>query len=268
MRKIVVIFSILIGTLFLSLGVLYVLGYLKPPLASLSVETKPGSKVIINGSEVGKTPYETTSSQDEIVLRLIPEGKEDLFFEKKIKLSSGVATVVRWEWGEAELASAGEILSFEKTESDAVGFALVSVPDAVEIEVDGVIRGFSPYKTTALSFGEHAVRVSSPKYEDRTFRIKLVKGYKLTSDVKLALKGSPEDENKKDVPPEVFVEILTTPTGFLNVRRSPGSLSQSLGQAKPGEKYPFLEEDEKGQWFKITFKDKEGWVSAQYAKKV
>ena len=69
-----------------------------------------------------------------------------------------------------------------------------------------------------------------------------------------------------------FIEILDTPTGFLRVRTLPGSAGSEIHQVKPGEKYPFLEEDEETGWFKIQFQDPApglpegivGWVSNEF----
>jgi hypothetical protein len=62
------------------------------------------------------------------------------------------------------------------------------------------------------------------------------------------------------------VQIQTTPTGTLNLRGGPGTGSPSLGQVRPGETYMLL--GEVNGWFKIKAGSTEGWVSAQYAKKL
>ncbi|GMR19017.1 MAG: hypothetical protein BMS9Abin34_141 [Patescibacteria group bacterium] len=65
-------------------------------------------------------------------------------------------------------------------------------------------------------------------------------------------------------PPQV--KILETGLGFLRVRSGAGTSFSEIGKAKPGEKYQYL--GKQGDWFKIDFKGKEGWVSAEYARKL
>jgi len=62
------------------------------------------------------------------------------------------------------------------------------------------------------------------------------------------------------------VEILSTPTGILNVRSGSGLSYSAVAKVKPGEKYELIEE--KADWFKIRVSGIEGWISAQYAKRL
>lgn len=69
------------------------------------------------------------------------------------------------------------------------------------------------------------------------------------------------------VPPQVL--ILETGLGWLRVRSGPGKSHSEIGKATVGKKYEYL--GKSGDWFKIDFNGKEGWVfsnSGQYAKKV
>jgi len=65
-----------------------------------------------------------------------------------------------------------------------------------------------------------------------------------------------------------YVEIKNTPTGWLNVRSEPSTakgLETVVTKINPGEKYPFVEENEVG-WIKIEYQQgEEGWISGQYA---
>lgn len=71
---------------------------------------------------------------------------------------------------------------------------------------------------------------------------------------------------KTSPPPKPYIEVLDTPTGFLNVRSESSTSADILTQIHPGEFYPLL--DESGGWYKIEYEaDKEGWVSSQYAEK-
>ncbi len=63
------------------------------------------------------------------------------------------------------------------------------------------------------------------------------------------------------------VEILETPTGFLNVRSGPGTNFEKIGQVKPGESFEFVSENPERTWLEIKLPDGTiGWVTGQYAK--
>lgn len=63
------------------------------------------------------------------------------------------------------------------------------------------------------------------------------------------------------------VEILETPTGYLNVRKGPGTNFEKIAQVKPGESYSLVSEDETAGWYEIKLSDSStGWVTKQYAK--
>ena len=69
--------------------------------------------------------------------------------------------------------------------------------------------------------------------------------------------------------------ILTTPTGFLRVRTSPGLGGEEIAQVPSGSRYPYLDEDVATGWVKIQYKDPApglpegitGWVSGEYVEK-
>lgn len=64
-----------------------------------------------------------------------------------------------------------------------------------------------------------------------------------------------------------YVEILTTPTGWLRVRSEPSSSADNeITKINPGETYKFIEPNDTG-WYKIELTDgQQGWISGQYAK--
>ena len=68
--------------------------------------------------------------------------------------------------------------------------------------------------------------------------------------------------------PKPYVEILSTPTGFLRVRSNPSLGGTEIGQVKPGESYPLL--SSQSGWYQIKVDlsaTSSGWISSQYAKK-
>jgi uncharacterized protein YgiM (DUF1202 family) len=268
-----------IGIILIVLGIiivgvaLFLLGFLKPESAGLLVESVPAAIVFIDGEQVGRTPYEVTRKPGEIVIKLIPQSLDEVLvpFETKVTLASGIKTIIKREFGDSEEASSGEILSFEKIGGNSSGLAIVSVPNAAQVFIDGASRGFAPYKTSSITPGEHKIVVSAPGYSERALSIKTVEGFKLTVVVKLAPNGEEilEEEEEIEEPKQVEVEILSTSTGFLRVRSEPSILGEEIGRVEPGERYPYLDEDEDTDWLKIEYEEgKEGWVSGQYAKKI
>jgi hypothetical protein len=258
------------------LAFLFLVGYLSPKNAGIQVDSKPASSVFIDGIQVGRTPYEATRTPGEIVLKLVPESTDKTLvpFETKVTVGSGIKTIVRREFGETEEKSSGEIISFEKIGGQDASLSLVSWPDAAQISIDGSVRGFAPYKISSIVAGEHQIIISAPGYQERTLSLKTYTGYKLTAVVKLAGGGgsiatptpNPQSEENTQV---TVVEILSTPTGFLRVRKEPSSGASEIGRVKPGQKFDLLEESDKKDWYKIEYeKGKEGWISAQYARKV
>lgn len=89
----------------------------------------------------------------------------------------------------------------------------------------------------------------------------------LSEEAKKTLDSLLKEPSKSSPTRDKTIEVKETPTGYLNVRQYATTASQILAQVNPGEKFELLEE--KPDWYKIKFKDtKEGWVSAQYVKKI
>ncbi|OGM09816.1 hypothetical protein A2W13_01385 [Candidatus Woesebacteria bacterium RBG_16_36_11] len=265
--------ALIIGiTLVILLVIFYVVGYFRPKSAGLIIETQPQAAVLINGQQEGRTNFEITRAQGEVVIKLIPESfdKPLVPFETKVNLVSGVKTVIRRNFGESLETSSGTVISFEKIGGQEVGVSIISTPDASQVKIDGQVRGFTPYKSSAVSPGSHIISLSAQGYKDESIDVRTYEGYKLTAEFKLApnteqASPSPTPEPQEEKPQ---VKILSTPTGFLRVRNEPSALAREVGQVDPGETFEILEEDEETGWYKIEYeKDQEGWVSNQYASK-
>ena len=146
--------------------------------------------------------------------------------------------------------------------------AIISIPDASQVSIDGLVRGFTPFKTDTILPTDHEVKVVAPNHKEGKYLLKTVEGYKLTAVVKLAPDGEAEESTEEEEKEEVIeVEILDTPTGFLRVRGEPSTAGAEVARVEPGEKYLFLEEDKDTGWFKIE-SSPSGWISGQYAKKM
>lgn len=270
MRKLRVILLVILGIGFIVGLAFFLIGYFKPKEASIFVETTPTSLVYINGREVGRTPYRSSVSPGEVIVKLVPEARDVALapFETKVNLLSGIETVIRREFGGTEDVSSGEIISFEKVGGKEASLAVVSVPDSAQVKIDGAIRGFAPVKPP-ITPGEHQITVSAPNYAEGVISIRTLVGYKLTVVVKLAASGETKEEEVLQEQLQTLVEILPTDTGFLRVREKPGPAGAEVAQVKPGQRFLFLEEDAQTGWYKIEYeKGKEGWVSNTYSKKV
>jgi hypothetical protein len=276
----IAILTIVVLGLALSL-IFFLIGYLRPLSAGLRVESNPSSLVYIDSEYIGKTPVRLTRKPAEVVIKLVPDTFDAPMspYETRITLIGGVDTVLRRDFAQNGDDSAGEIISFEKGPKNETSLAVVTIPDAVQIAINGETKGFAPYKTDDITQGEHLLVLSAPGYEERSIRVRTYVGYKLTALVYLAPSvGGEEDqgngvevveeEEEEELAVEM-VEILPTSTGFLRVRKEASTASEEVGRVQPGVQYELVEEDANIGWYKIIYEDEnEGWISAQYANKV
>lgn len=264
-----------VGFLLLFSVILFVSGVFTPQQAGIQIETTPSATVYIDGTKVGKTPYEVTRKAGEIDLKLVPESETPLIgLQTKVLLSPGIKTVVHETFGETEATTYGEIISFEKTGESEASLAVVSDPDSAQVAIDGTARGFAPYKTSGVGKGTHQIAITAPRYLGRTITVNTVAGYKLVLIIKLATDSTAAPETVVVSTPtptpvqQIMIEILQTPNGFLRVREQPDVTSKEVARVDPGKKYLLVEEDPKSGWFKIEYlAGQSGWVSDEFAKK-
>ncbi|QQS39033.1 PEGA domain-containing protein [Candidatus Woesebacteria bacterium] len=252
--------------------VLFLVGFFKPKGAGLLIQTTPLASVYIDGKQVGRTPYNAIYEPGEKVIKLVPDSFELPLtpYETMVNLTSGVETVITREFKDLEDTSSGEIVSFERVGKTETSLAVLSQPDGAQVKIDGVIRGFAPFKTTDVSQGEYTLSLTAPGFSDRSIKIKTYEGYMLTVIVKLAKSDQiviEEDKDELEIKTQTEIEILSTPTNFLRVRSDASSGSEEIGKVIPGETYVLLEESEDGEWHKISYEEgKDGWVSTTYTK--
>lgn len=277
MRRLRLVIFILAGLAVLTGLTFFLVGQLRPKVAGIYVDSQPTSVVYVDGRQVGRTPYREKIDPGEVVIKLVPDSFEIplLPYETKVNLTPGVETVIRRDFGELEEDSSGEIISFEKIGGQESTLSIVTVPDSAQLLIDGRERAIAPFKTS-VSPDEHSMVVSADGYTERVIQAKTFPGYNLTAVVKLAQKVEEhEEEQTSEETEEVedeYVEILSTPTGFLRVRNEPSTLGEEIGRVEPGESYIYLDTDARTGWFKIQFDEEEeglpaqtGWISNQYA---
>jgi hypothetical protein len=281
MRVFKTLFVVLVSLSILVFATLFLVGYFRVKPGGILVDTSPMSSVYVNGVLVGKTPYVGTREAGQITLKLVPDnvGQELVPYETKITLVSGVQTVVRRAFAQTEEESSGDVISFEKEISGKASLIVISIPENAEVSIDGISQGFSPFKTSSILAAQHQITVRAPGYTDRTMICKTQVGYRLTVFAKLAKTSETNESGIAPTPtpePKTYVQILSTPTGFLRVRTQPGVAGEEIAEVKPGEKYLYLDEDVATGWFEIQYKDPApglpngvtGWVSGQFAKKI
>ena len=129
----------------------FLFSVLRPKAAGILIETTPEATVYIDGEQVGKSPYSETLDPGEVVIKLVPESFEKplIPYETRIVLVPGVETVIRRVFGEDINRASGEIVSFEKISRNETGLAVVAIPDASQVSVDGKNKVFAPYKTSS-----------------------------------------------------------------------------------------------------------------------
>jgi uncharacterized protein YgiM (DUF1202 family) len=153
---------------------------------------------------------------------------------------------------------------------------VISIPENAQVSVDGLPQGFAPYKTSDISPAQHQITVKALGYTDRVMTVKTQVSFRLSLFAKLA-KTSTVEPTPTPVPvAKTYVQVLSTPTGFLRVRSGPGTTGSEIARIKPGSQYLFLDEDVATGWVKIQYEAPapglpngiEGWVSGQYVKKI
>lgn len=265
------ILLIILLIIFVLAGVsLVVFNFFVPKASGLLIETSPASTVYINGEEVGRTPYTSLRKPSEITLRLIPDsfGTPLVPFEEKVNLVSGVETVVRRYFGVSEAFTEGEVLSFEKLSSkNSSGITIITDPENVQIIINGISKGTSPYTSQSIEDGITKIKLSAGGLKDREVEVNLVKGYKLIAFIKLSKTDVPNKvEDVKKEESVKMVRILKTPTGFLRVRKEASSSALEVTQVKTGGEYQLIGENTNGDWFKISPEEGvTGWVTSQYS---
>ena len=275
----------------------------KPGPGALQISTTPRATVLIDGNQVGTTPFFDDKIQPgEHTVKLIPEATTDglIGWEGKVTLASGLLTAINRNFGTSDALSSGEIIWLEKIASrDKSSLSVISIPDQAVVKVDGEPKGFATVTVEDLNPGSHQVVVTSTGFEEKTVSsAKTVAGFKLIVKVQLAQKiegiqGATESAEMTTPTPEVkgktatptptptkakttptvepekpYVRIKDTPTGWLRVRVEPSVSATEAAKVNPGETFPYLDE-EKGGWYKIEYeKGKEGWISGVYVELV
>jgi hypothetical protein len=239
------------------------------PVGALQVLSTPVALVYLNDEEYGQTPIKAELKPGEYTVGLKSNGKT---WGGRVKVNSGVLTVVNRELSENEEVQSGEVITLEQGQ----GLAVISNPGQAQVLVNGEERGTTPLLISEMAHGDQTVVLKSPGFIERMVKIRTRKDYKLTLAIKLARENGLVSSPLPSVIPSSLpvlepsgphVIVLQTGTTFgLHVRSGPGLGHPVIADVKPGEKYPILGED-KG-WVNIRLADGQpGWVSSRYVTK-
>ena len=237
----------------------------------LEIKTEPAVIVVINGDQVGTTPFRKQFSPQDLIVKLLPqEGDQSTpIWQGEVKINDATLTLIRKFFSSDLKQNWGEIFDFNKIPDKNFGaVAIVSRPNKAIVKLNGEVKGYAPILLEKVAPGQHTLELSSDNYENAVLGINIQTGYQLNIEIKLKVKEVVSSQNEKEeneTAPVVQIIILNTPTGWLRVRKGAGTSYDEVGRVKPSEKYPFIEE--KNGWYKIKLNDEEGWISAQYAEK-
>jgi len=240
------------------------IGTAKP--AALQVTSTPEASVFLDGKHLGKTPFFSDQLKSgEYLLKITVS---EAVYVEKITLSAGTLTVVNRELANNFLAQSGEILWLRPSEK---GVFISSFPRDADITLDGAYIGKTPKLIEDTDEGEHKILLAKTGYLEREFAIKTSDRYQLLADVTLASEVAQNNKVAESPPPSPppppKVEITKTPQGFLRVRAEPAQTAPEIGRVKTGDQLEIVQETK--DWIKIKLPDgKQGWISAQYTKKL
>jgi hypothetical protein len=302
-------FSRLLIVLFLALLLAgCTLPFTQAKKAAIQITATPTAAVFLNDERVGNTPFFNDKVKPaDYKVKLVTEGSQPtLSWEGRVNLIGGVLTVISRDLGENEEKSSGYVLSLEpQTNKKNASMAVRTVPDGAVVSLNSEPKGFAPLSVDNLNEGEESLVISSPGYTEKSFKAKLIKGYKLVVDVQLAKMpeekpaeeekeatesaqaspsptGSPKASPKASVPasPKASTKASVAPTDDSFPRPYVLIKSPTTGwvrvRKEPNTTSTELTKVNDGEkykwletqsgWYKIEYEaGEEGWISGKYA---
>ncbi len=288
----------------LAIGFVFFNPFKKTAPAGLQVSTNNiKSSVFLNGQLLDKTPLiEKTLKPGQYTIKIVPDDETYVEYETSITVRSGALTVMVWRPGRRPETSGGVIYEFEPIETKHTSeVSFVSIPDTAIVELEGERKDYTPVLFKNVAPGNIEYTVMLPSYVPQKNTIFVLPGQRMLINVKLAkMSDEPEPTAPPDreslpiaasnsaqvsEPPPASgsiatdsaspsenagnVRILTTNffvegKEVLRVRSDANSNSPEVGYVTVGEVYPSTGNVING-WHEITFDEKQGWVSGQFA---
>ncbi|MBI4036924.1 PEGA domain-containing protein [Candidatus Daviesbacteria bacterium] len=261
------LFSILV---LLSVIVLAIRFVQAPLVQKLGLEGKGGIKitslpdglnVLINGEEVGKTPYENNDLKPAEYQIKLTDG--DATWQGKVQVNGGTQAIVNRELSASVASSSGEVFTLTKGQ----GVVVASTPTGAKVEIDGKDYGTTPLTIPDLAVGEHTFMLSHSNFLKRSIRASLPPKLSLNIVVDLAMGEIDLTTSAAFTTTNIpKVIVKQTPTGFLRVRDKPSVAGQEISQVSVGQTLILIEE--LSGWDKVKLDNgTEGYVSASYVEK-
>jgi len=249
----------------------------------LQVTSNIKAQVFLNNKLVGNAPLclcegKNTIFAGDVEVRIVPLDKSYSPYIARVKINPNVLTAVDRTFLPGAMASS-YVLMLEKINDRDPQIFVASVPDSSLVSIDGESEGVTPLYLKSISVSEHEVEIEKPGFSKKTVRVRAVAGFKLILNVILGTEATAQDlkqaasesaqtiiDTPTPTPAGPQVLISDTPTGFLRVRATPSVAGEEIGQVKPGEVYPLV--DENATWYQIQLTNgTKGWISAAYATK-
>ena len=243
---------------------------------ALQLTSIPKSKAYLNNAYIGETPIcRCQLSQmlpiGEYSIKLVPNVSGISEFDQTIQINSGVLSVIDRTFGQGLSGEASVITLDSISDQTNAQLLVISFPDKSNVFLDNNQVGTTPLLLNNLTPSDHEIKVSKDGFRDKIVKIRTVDGFRLETQVFLAINDSQNIASQAaSTPPTtlkpVQVQILPTPTGFLRVRLSASLNSSEVGRVNPGEIYDLI--SQQGNWYEIKLTSGVlGWVSSQYATK-
>ncbi len=203
--------------------------------AALQVTSIPESAVFLDGKHLGKTPYSSDQLKSgEHTLKL---SVSEAGYVERVTLNPGTLTVVNHELTNNFLAQSGEVLSLEP---GSQGLFISSSPDQASATLDGRLIGTSPLLIEDIKEGEHKLLITKDGYQDREIALKTSPKYQLLASITLA--SVVAKQPPASPAPAVKVQVISTPAGFLRVRKEPSLTSVEIGRVKTGDQLEVVQD--------------------------
>jgi hypothetical protein len=263
--------------------------------AGVQVTSNPASNVLINGESAGKTPvFFDNKKAYTIQMTAIDSGQT---WEVKVNLLGGALTTVHRDFGPSLDKSQSFTLSFEKLSNNKTSAVnIVSLPANATISIGGKPQGFTPLSLD-IEPGSQVFTFTAPGFQDKIVNASVQPGYRLLLNLnmaalditptptptiatasgalvtptpaKTAVTPLPKQATGSPVIAKPYIEILTTPTGWLNVRETALSTAPILAKVNPGDRFAYNVANSTASWYQIEYlKGSWGFVSSTYAKLV
>jgi len=261
--------------------------------AGLQITSDPQGNIQINQETSGLSPlHRSDLKAGEYDVKIVPQDSTLQPWESRVTLTAGTVTIVDRHLAVSSTQSHGYVLYFTKINNkESSEINITSIPNSVSVLIDGQPAGFTPVSDDSITPGSHTLTFTAPGYQEKVITANVEAGYQLNIEVQLGSQpvdipltptptatpsATPTSTTSPDeitpLPTQAsssaltkpYVEILSTPTGWLRVRQDATTSSTEIAKVNPGDQFPYL--DSQSGWYQIQLDDdQEGWISGTYA---